>query len=375
MNKSPDAFRTISEVADLLETPAHVLRFWESRFPQIRPVKRAGGRRYYRPADVALLTGIKRLLHEEGLTIRGVQKILREQGVRHVSGVSDDSTDMDEDDDLATALAQATGSPELSESLPPAEAETAQIIALQAALRAPVVTPPAPVAELPEPEADGPAGWQDDSEAEEAGVSLPDDDPPHIAEPPPPVTAEPVPTASGPTAPPTSAPVVADLFSRAPPPPPVAPPSMPETPVAEAPMAVWADEAETQDLSPDESADSGSRGSVPPLALRITRIGAPPVPAPAEAAESGPTVPEPAKAEPAKAEPAPAEPAPAEPEPAPPQAMTEHPVVITGPTLAQRLRAVPAADLSPADRQRLTDIRDQALTLRARLSGPARAQG
>jgi len=84
MDKSPDAFRTISEVADLLETPAHVLRFWESRFTQIRPVKRAGGRRYYRPTDVALLAGIRLLLHDQGMTIRGVQKILREQGVRHV---------------------------------------------------------------------------------------------------------------------------------------------------------------------------------------------------------------------------------------------------------------------------------------------------
>jgi DNA-binding transcriptional MerR regulator len=91
MEKSPDAFRTISEVADLLETPAHVLRFWESRFPQIRPVKRAGGRRYYRPSDVALLSGIKRLLHSEGLTIRGVQKVLREQGVRHVMTLADHS--------------------------------------------------------------------------------------------------------------------------------------------------------------------------------------------------------------------------------------------------------------------------------------------
>jgi DNA-binding transcriptional MerR regulator len=87
MEKSAEAFRTISEVADFLETPAHVLRFWESRFPQIRPVKRAGGRRYYRPADVALLSGIRRLLHDEGMTIRGVQKILREQGVRHVAGL------------------------------------------------------------------------------------------------------------------------------------------------------------------------------------------------------------------------------------------------------------------------------------------------
>ncbi len=88
MDKSPDAFRTISEVAEALATPAHVLRFWETRFPQIRPVKRAGGRRYYRPADVALLSGIRRLLHDEGMTIRGVQKILREQGVRHVAGLT-----------------------------------------------------------------------------------------------------------------------------------------------------------------------------------------------------------------------------------------------------------------------------------------------
>jgi DNA-binding transcriptional MerR regulator len=88
MEKSPEAFRTISEVADLLDTPAHVLRFWESRFPQIRPVKRAGGRRYYRPGDVALLAGIRHLLHDQGMTIRGVQKILRDHGVRHVSGLA-----------------------------------------------------------------------------------------------------------------------------------------------------------------------------------------------------------------------------------------------------------------------------------------------
>lgn len=96
MEKSPDAFRTISEVADHLDTPAHVLRFWESRFPQIRPVKRAGGRRYYRPSDVALLAGIRRLLHDEGLTIRGVQKILREQGVRHVAGLTEEEIAADE---------------------------------------------------------------------------------------------------------------------------------------------------------------------------------------------------------------------------------------------------------------------------------------
>jgi DNA-binding transcriptional MerR regulator len=88
MDKSPDAFRTISEVAEWLDTPAHVLRFWESRFAQVKPVKRAGGRRYYRPSDMLLLGGIKKLLHEDGMTIRGVQKLLREEGVKHVAGFS-----------------------------------------------------------------------------------------------------------------------------------------------------------------------------------------------------------------------------------------------------------------------------------------------
>ncbi len=96
MEKSPDAFRTISEVAEYLETPAHVLRFWESRFPQVKPVKRAGGRRYYRPSDVALLAGIRRLLHDEGMTIRGVQKMLREQGVRQVAAFGSDSAALEE---------------------------------------------------------------------------------------------------------------------------------------------------------------------------------------------------------------------------------------------------------------------------------------
>lgn len=81
--KSPEAFRTISEVAAELDVPQHVLRFWETRFAQIRPVKRAGGRRYYRPDDVELLRGIRALLYRDGYTIKGVQKILREQGVRH----------------------------------------------------------------------------------------------------------------------------------------------------------------------------------------------------------------------------------------------------------------------------------------------------
>ncbi len=87
MDKAPEAFRTISEVADDLDVPQHVLRFWESRFPQIRPMKRGGGRRYYRPDDIDLLRGIRHLLYGQGYTIRGVQRILREQGPRFVGAV------------------------------------------------------------------------------------------------------------------------------------------------------------------------------------------------------------------------------------------------------------------------------------------------
>ncbi|MCF2903619.1 MerR family transcriptional regulator [Octadecabacter sp. CECT 8868] len=90
MSKSRDAFRTISEVSDALDTPAHVLRFWESKFSQVKPVKRAGGRRYYRPGDLHLLAGIKKLLHEDGMTIKGAQKTLREQGVKHVTAIGAD---------------------------------------------------------------------------------------------------------------------------------------------------------------------------------------------------------------------------------------------------------------------------------------------
>lgn len=84
MAKSQSAFRTISEVSTSLDTPTHVLRFWESKFSQVKPVKRAGGRRYYRPEDIQLLAGIKALLHDQGMTIKGAQKLLREQGVKHV---------------------------------------------------------------------------------------------------------------------------------------------------------------------------------------------------------------------------------------------------------------------------------------------------
>lgn len=149
MAKAEDAFRTIGEVSDWLETPAHVLRFWESKFSQITPVKRAGGRRYYRPEDVELLGGIKFLLHEEGMTIKGVQKVLREQGIRHVAALSPrgaigatgaaaadaPETDGDSDGGPVAEHVPETASETVSEPAPTAEAEPAP---------APRSAPPAP---------------------------------------------------------------------------------------------------------------------------------------------------------------------------------------------------------------------------------------
>ncbi|RIA56343.1 MerR family transcriptional regulator [Dichotomicrobium thermohalophilum] len=97
MGKSPEAFRTISEVSAELDVPKHVLRFWETKFAQVKPMKRGGNRRYYRPEDVELLRGIRTLLHDEGYTIRGLQRVLRQHGVNYVknycrTAASDDTT-------------------------------------------------------------------------------------------------------------------------------------------------------------------------------------------------------------------------------------------------------------------------------------------
>ncbi|MEQ8292007.1 MAG: MerR family transcriptional regulator [Roseovarius sp.] len=108
MAKSADAFRTISEVAEWLDTPAHVLRFWESKFTQVKPVKRAGGRRYYRPQDMRLLGGIKKLLHDDGMTIKGVQKLLRENGIKHVSSLSQP---LDGEEDAANTYGAGLATP------------------------------------------------------------------------------------------------------------------------------------------------------------------------------------------------------------------------------------------------------------------------
>ena len=111
-HKAPDAFRSISEVADELDLPQHVLRFWESRFHDIKPMKRGGGRRYYRPDDLNLLRGIRHLLYGEGYTIRGVQRILREQGAKFVAVVWQEGAPQpphgaSEDEDLAEAAVPA----------------------------------------------------------------------------------------------------------------------------------------------------------------------------------------------------------------------------------------------------------------------------
>jgi DNA-binding transcriptional MerR regulator len=120
VDKAPDAFRTFSEVAADLDVPQHVLRFWESRFREIKPMKRGGGRRYYRPDDIDLLRGIRYLLYGEGYTIRGVQRILKDQGTRFVQAVwqagapqpahgpAEDS-DHDHEDSAAQAQDEARG--------------------------------------------------------------------------------------------------------------------------------------------------------------------------------------------------------------------------------------------------------------------------
>ncbi len=131
MAKAREAFRTISEVAEWLDTPTHVLRFWETKFSQIRPVKGAGGRRYYRPSDMDLLGGIKQLLHEDGLTIKGTQKLLREKGVKYVASLGASVTG-----ETAEELAAAP------QAAPPAQAP-------QAFPSAPAMRPPPAQTALP----------------------------------------------------------------------------------------------------------------------------------------------------------------------------------------------------------------------------------
>src|SRR5437762_4611504 len=112
MAKGPEAFRTISEAADELDVPQHVLRFWETRFTFIKPMKRAGGRRFYRPADIAVLRGVRRLLHHEGYTIKGVQKLQREQGLSRLVAAGEGATAPVRAQFPQDAPAPPTGQPE-----------------------------------------------------------------------------------------------------------------------------------------------------------------------------------------------------------------------------------------------------------------------
>jgi DNA-binding transcriptional MerR regulator len=158
LEKAPEAFRTISEVADEIDVPQHVLRFWESRFSQIRPMKRGGGRRFYRPEDVDLLRGIRHLLYGEGYTIRGVQRILREQGPAFVqnawrAGAELPPPESEEDraeDEIATPSTVDRSEPDLSAS-PRARARTGDDrSAAQEAPAAPSVAVAAPRGMAPE---------------------------------------------------------------------------------------------------------------------------------------------------------------------------------------------------------------------------------
>ena len=108
MAKSPNAFRTISEAADEVGAPQHVLRFWETKFDFVAPVKRAGGRRFYRPEDITVLKGVRRLLHDEGLTIRGVQRLQKEQGLARLAAYGDPTTVLEIDADVEREAPAAT---------------------------------------------------------------------------------------------------------------------------------------------------------------------------------------------------------------------------------------------------------------------------
>ena len=272
MEKSPDAFRTISEVADLLDVPAHVLRFWESRFPQIRPVKRAGGRRYYRPADVALLSGIRRLLHEDGMTIRGVQKVLREKGVRHVSGLQEDPME-DAAEDLAPVeapapapapaeviqLADRLAPAELPDNEAPVEAPVAEVMAEAAGHW------PADPAEGDDPETAADAGMPRAWEADPDDPAAPEMDAPEDAPGAAPVFA-PGPLVLEPAA---ALPEVAPVAETAPEPAPV--PVLPDVPfdpaIADAPFHVA-----SRLRAADPAAFAGRRAALAALHTRLSAL-------------------------------------------------------------------------------------------------------
>ncbi len=189
MKKAPEAFRTISEVSDILDTPAHVLRFWESKFYQVRPVKRAGGRRYYRPDDLALIAGIKHLLQDRGMTIRGVQKIMQEEGVRHVIALGRNSGLLASEDETVLEIAvTAPADTPAPGTAPPAPAAVTHLASPQLAnpqvgsaptMETPVEIPAAVAS--PEPPASAPPQPVAGSASPRAGSEPPDLPPPDLS--------------------------------------------------------------------------------------------------------------------------------------------------------------------------------------------------
>ncbi|MDF1728443.1 MAG: MerR family transcriptional regulator [Sulfitobacter sp.] len=289
MGKSPDAFRTISEVAEWLGVQAHVLRFWESKFTQVKPIKRAGGRRYYRPADMLLLGGIKQLLHEDGLTIKGVQKILREEGMSHVSSLS---APLDEATLEGAAAIDAVPAAPMSVD---AEEERGVVLSFDARdTRPPEEAPPA-IAEQP------------------AGEPSPEPSTPLTAPPPPNPEAS-----REPTVPATSEQV--DRVDAAPDTPEPAeeetPPKLPETPAEEPPSEpLVPDEPPTPDEPPSPEVPEEKSATAPmseaptpaerpePLTAEHDPVAAEPEgqaePAPSEASDAATVAEEPASPLPA----------------------------------------------------------------------------
>lgn len=258
MPKSAEAFRTISEVAEWLDTPTHVLRFWESKFPQVKPVKRAGGRRYYRPADMELLSGIKQLLHEEGVTIRGVQKILREQGVRHVCALSNREIEGYERPEPADAIGVTKAKAAPAPSAPtPTQADPAKVVTLR-----PVPTPapaPSPAPSAPPLQASVPEQAAD-VPPPPAAQDMPSETAPEVASEAP-VPAEPPVAPQNPPAAAIEDPDLRDnIFDE----------DLPEAPslfddLPEGPLSHTADAEVLEPLSPEPQPEPVTAQPIPPL--------------------------------------------------------------------------------------------------------------
>ena len=433
MTKSAEAFRTITEVADLLQTPTHVLRFWEGKFPQVKPVKRAGGRRYYRPADVALLAGIKHLLHEDGLTIRGVQKMIKEQGVRVVTALGAPELAEGAEDEAHPAEAEATLPETFSVDLPEAlaengaeaaepetEAPVEAITEAEPSVEAEAAPEPSPMeAEAPdeslEPVAEPDAMLGDEAPAEAAPPEPSAEAVPLLESSPEDLPQEPLPETAAEPAEAVSSPEEEPGAESATEPVEAAPePIEPEPELAEAPIAldvepepaetVPADpaygfvaprgparaplpEAEAVEAPQDEPAAAPPRsgwqqGSL--FELLVLKPEPEPEPAPPEIA---------VEAEPAPAEPVPEAPMALDVEPEPDPLARVVSLIIGGAApvssalaeavqidperdrlrvLRDQLPVLIGAELSPIERMRLMSARDRLVALKTRLAQPPR---